>query len=153
MRKQLSKSEIKNINENLKEVYNLNFLDKKDALVYEEKDGIRYLKKDNEILFFYYNASLVPSLKLLLKMDILKEVIVDSGAVRFISSGADVMRPGITFINPEIKKDEFVVVKEHSYKKPVAVGIAMFNANEMQSMKTGKVIKTLHYVGDKIWNA
>jgi PUA domain protein len=152
MRKQLSKSEIKVINEELERKFLLNsFFGKKDNLIYEELNDIRILKNNSIPCFFYYEGNLVPTLKLLLNHKILKEVLVDVGAIKFISSGADVMRPGIISIEDGINNHEFVVIKEESHNKPLAIGITLFSGDEIKKMKSGKVVKTIHYVGDKIW--
>ena len=73
------------------------------------------------------------------------------GAVPFISKGADVMRPGIKEIDSNIEKHGPVIIIDEKHGKPIAVGIAMYSFDEISSMKEGKVIKTLHYIGDKIW--
>jgi len=76
-------------------------------------------------------------------------VVVDSGAVRFIANGADVMSPGIVNADPDIKEGELVVVMEEKHKKPLAIGRAMIPGAEMHG--SGKAVKSLHHVGDEIW--
>ena len=78
-----------------------------------------------------------------------KLVIVDSGAVRFIVNGADVMNPGIVSADPEIEAGDLVIVAEERHKKPLAVGKALIPGKEMHG--EGKAIKPLHHVGDPIW--
>jgi PUA-domain protein len=78
-----------------------------------------------------------------------KLVIVDSGAVRFIVNGADVMNPGIVSADPEIEAGDLVVVAEERHRKPLAVGKALISGKEMHG--EGKAIKSLHHVGDLIW--
>ena len=78
-----------------------------------------------------------------------KVVIVDSGAVRFIVNGADVMNPGIVSADPEIEAGDLVIVAEERHKKPLAVGMALISGKEMHG--EGKAIKSLHHVGDQIW--
>ena len=73
------------------------------------------------------------------------------GAIKFVVNGADIMRPGITEIQDGIEKDKFVVVIDEKNKKPLAVGLALFNSQEMQTATSGKVIKNIHFVGDEIW--
>ncbi len=80
-----------------------------------------------------------------------RKVVVDSGAVPFVAKGADVMRPGITFISPDVRAGRPVQVVEERHGKPLAVGIALLDAAEMEQMETGKVVKTIHFVGDEIW--
>jgi len=124
---------------------------KKDQVeLLEDKHKIILINK--EPAFVYYGEKLVPALKYLQTHEILKKIAVDVGAIKFVVNGADVMRPGITSIDPEIKKDEVIVVIDGIHKKALAVGIALFSGAEMQELKTGKVIKNIHWVGDEIWN-
>ena len=78
-----------------------------------------------------------------------KLVFVDSGAVRFIVNGADVMNPGIVFADPEIAVGDLVIVAEERHKKPLAIGRALLPGTEMHG--EGKAVKSLHHVGDLIW--
>jgi len=138
----------------------------KDISKEVESYGIEISKKDQAELvegqykillinkrpaFFYYQGKPVPTLKFLQENNILKKITVDMGAVKFVVNGADVMRPGIVEIEEGITKDEFVAVIDKNNQKPLAVGIALFDGNEMQKMTSGKVIKNIHYVGDELW--
>ena len=76
-------------------------------------------------------------------------VVVDSGAVRFIVNGADIMKPGIVSADPEIAPGDLVVVVEERHKKPLAIGRALIPGTEMKG--EGKAIKSLHHVGDQVW--
>jgi len=76
-------------------------------------------------------------------------VIVDSGAVRFVVNGADIMSPGIVFADPEIVAGDLVVVAEEKHRKPLAIGRALIPGTEMKG--EGKAVKSLHHVGDQIW--
>jgi PUA-domain protein len=76
-------------------------------------------------------------------------VVVDSGAVRFIVNGADVMNPGIVAADPEIAAGDLVVVIEEKHRKPLAIGRALISGPEMKG--EGKAVKSLHHVGDHIW--
>ena len=117
---------------------------------YEKDDNL--ILASNEPLFFYYEDKLVPTLRLLLKQDLLKKIIVDMGAVPFAIKGADMMRPGITNIEENIEKNDFVVIVDETHNKPIAVGIALFNSKEMKTMHFGKAVKNIHYVGDNVWD-
>lgn len=101
--------------------------------------------------FFYYEKKLIPTVRMLAQKSLLKEIIVDMGAVKFVIGGADIMRPGIIEMDSEIKEGEAVVILDANNKKPLAVGIALFDGKTMQSMSSGKVIKNIHQVGDEIW--
>jgi PUA domain protein len=79
-----------------------------------------------------------------------KLVVVDSGAVRFVVNGADIMRPGIVSADPEIAEGDLVVIVEERYKKPLAIGRALVAGTDMKG--EGKAVKSLHHVGDAIWD-
>ncbi|MBA7640807.1 hypothetical protein ES703_48478 [subsurface metagenome] len=61
------------------------------------------------------------------------------------------MRPGITKIDPTIKKDDIVKIEEETKHRALAVGKAMFDASEMETKTSGKVVKNLHTIQDSIW--
>ena len=77
-------------------------------------------------------------------------VVVDAGAVRFVVNGADIMKPGIVSADPEIAVGDLVVIVEVRYQKPLAIGRALVAGTDMKG--EGKAVKSLHHVGDAIWN-
>jgi len=79
-------------------------------------------------------------------------VTVDMGAVKFLANGADVMAPGIVDADPGIKAGMSVWVRDQNNLRPLLVGIALMNGAEMKSAREGKAVKTIHFVGDKLWN-
>ena len=81
----------------------------------------------------------------------MKKIVVDKGAIRFITNAADVMRPGITKIDASIKKDDIVVIVDENHDRALAIGKAMLNATQMQETKAGKVVKNLHTIQDDVW--
>lgn len=101
--------------------------------------------------FFLYEKRWIPTLQLLQEKDILKKIVVDMGAVKFLIGGADLMRPGVKEIDPRIQKDEAVVIVDINNKKPIMVGIALFSGENIEKMNSGKVVKNIHFIGDKIW--
>ena len=125
-------------------------ISKKDQVeLIEDKYKIIFINKKPS--FFYYNKHLVPTLKFLQENNLLKKITVDMGAVKFVVNGADVMRPGIVEVEEGIAKEDFVTIIDKNNHKPLAVGIALFNSEEIKSMGSGKVIKNIHYVGDELW--
>ena len=148
-RKQLNKTDLKHWNDQIHECYGITeFFDKKEKI--EIEDDI-FIVKDNEKIFFFENEKIIPTLKFLQKKDILKKVTVDMGAVKFVVNGADIMRPGIVLLEEGILKDDYVVIVDEKNKKPLAIGKMLFSGEEINSMKTGKVIKNIHWVGDEMW--
>lgn len=125
---------------------------KKDKVEQAETKEAKIILLNKQPAFFYINERLIPHLKLLQEhLDLLPKIVVDMGAIKFLISGADVMRPGIVSIDEQIKKDDFVAIVDMNHQKPIAVGIALFDSSEMKAMEKGKVIKNIHYVGDGIW--
>lgn len=152
MKKQLSKSDVEKINQEIAQQLGVkDFFGKKDQLMLAEADHKLYVLKDNQPCFFYQEGKIIPTLKLLLQRPFLKQVIVDMGAVKFVSSGADVMRPGIVEFDPELRKEELVAVVDQQHKKPLCVALSLFSGSELAGLKQGKVLKSVHHVGDDIW--
>jgi len=81
-----------------------------------------------------------------------KYVVVDMGAVKFVTNGADVMSPGIVDVDETISKGDQVWVCDVRNKKPLAVGFALMDGNTMKNEKKGKAVDTFLYVGDSLWN-
>jgi len=129
-----------------------------------QKGRYEICETDKDVSLILYNSEphfllkgdmLIPSLKVFLGKDVRtveNRVIVDMGAIRFVTNGADIMRPGIKDADEEITPGSFVVIGDEKHGKPLAIGIAMFSGKEILEMDSGKVIKNIHYVGDNIWN-
>ena len=76
---------------------------------------------------------------------------VDHGAIPFLMNGADCMGAGVQMADPSVEAGELVWVRDESHGKPLALGIALVSGDEMVAMTKGKAIKTLHWVGDDLW--
>ncbi len=127
-------------------------LSKKDRVELIE-DELTLLRINEVNAFFKLQERWIPTLRYLQTNIILKKVVVDMGAIKFLIGGADVMRPGIVEIDETITKDEVIVIVDINNKKPIAVGMALLSGTEMKAATSGKVIKNIHFVGDKIWQA
>src|SRR3989344_2041827 len=150
--KQLSKSDVQELNARINSQFGASdFFDKKDQLVQTEHEGIPVYLKDKQPVFFVVGDKLVPALKLLLVRQFLRTIVVDMGAIPFVTKGADVMRPGIVEIDASIASGEFVCVVDKNHHKPLSVSQALFSGTEIKAMQKGKVLKNLHYVGDVMW--
>jgi len=151
MKKQLRNKEIRGLKDFIKEdtLKNANKIEK-----LEDNNGCFILIEEEPIMFEYENEWVYTLKAIIKKINInnYKEVIVDKGAIRFVTGGADIMRPGITKIDIAIKEKEIILIKEETHNKPLAIGCSLFSGEEMQEMNSGKVIKNLHYVSDTIWN-
>jgi PUA domain protein len=78
-------------------------------------------------------------------------VTVDMGAVRFVTNGADVMAPGIIDADKNIEEDMPVWIRDEQHHKPLAIGVALMNGENMIQSSSGKAVKMFHYIGDPIW--
>jgi len=81
----------------------------------------------------------------------LPAVVVDMGAVPHICNGADVMAPGVVELRGDFERGELVRILDEKHGKTIAVGKALYAPGEIRTMRRGKVVKNLHYVGDKLW--
>ncbi|MFC3957783.1 RNA-binding protein [Halovivax cerinus] len=77
-------------------------------------------------------------------------VIVDAGAVSFVSDGADVMRPGIADVRGDVTEGDLVLIAEESHEKVLAVGRSRVDSDDLLG-DSGKVIDSLHFVGDDLY--
>jgi PUA-domain protein len=80
------------------------------------------------------------------------KIVVDMGAVPYVCKGADVMAPGIVRVEAEFSKGDLVVVVDMKFGKALAIGESLMDADVARQTKKGPVVKTLHYVSDKIWD-
>ncbi len=118
-----------------------------------ETDLYEIILIDSEPLVMLIDDIYFPTLKGALELEIKsKYVVVDMGAVRFVAKGADIMSPGITEADSNINEGDFVIIIDENHKKPLATGKALISGEEMVENNEGKAIKTIHFIGDKIWN-
>ncbi len=110
------------------------------------------LSGDTPVVAFF-EEGMFPTIHGLLSMKATKAyVTVDMGAVKFIYNGADVMAPGIVDADDEIVEGQFVWIKDESHGKPLAVGKALTGGKRMVESNQGKVVKTLHHIGDEMFS-
>lgn len=149
MRKRfLSKREIRDLNSKIAYLQ----LDLKCTIeIVEDTRGTLIVQEGVPTLLMHC-GEWVPTLQSVNRGINLKRITVDMGAIPFVCSGADVMRPGIKTIENGIAKGLAVAIVDEKYGKMVAVGVALFDSEEMRKMARGKAVKNIHYAGDWIWN-
>lgn len=81
-----------------------------------------------------------------------RRIIVDMGAVPYMINGADIMRPGVVSVTPDVKANLPALVVDESHGKPLAVVIPLYDAEGILALEKGKAAKNIHYVGDELWN-
>jgi PUA domain protein len=98
------------------------------------------------------NGMLFPTLLFEELFSIIPKIVVDIGAVPYVCKGADVMAPGVVAIEGEFEESDLLLVVDERHGKPLAMGVALFSSEDMKAINGGKILKNLHYVGDKLWN-
>ncbi len=100
--------------------------------------------------YVYVSDRTIPTLFLLNELQPeLMYVTVDDGAVPHIINGANVFAQGITQMDPEIKENSMVFIR-NSRNQYVAVGISKKSASDIMGDKKGEAIILIHFPGDKI---
>lgn len=156
----IKSTEIKELKDDILKQYDQQFVNslfpKKariEVILTEEGDTLFAI--NNEVtLWKSEKEGYIPVLTQLLENKIqLKTIVVDMGAIRFVTNKADIMRPGITRIDPSIKKGDIVQIVDETHNRALAVGKAIYDAEVMEKMTEGKVIKNLHTVKkDPVWD-
>ena len=107
---------------------------------------------DGKPLLLEIEGQLFPTVRGALEIELKKRTVtVDKGAISFVSDGADIMAPGIVEADPEIEKGDLVIILEEVHRKPLAIGKALMTGPQMVETKSGKAIKSINHVGDKLW--
>lgn len=155
----IKSSEVKDLKSEILNQYNKSFLESifpaksKVELILTELGDTLYAVNNELKLWKSKEHGYIPVLTQLIDNKItLKKVVVDMGAIKFITvNGADIMRPGITEIDPTIKKGDIIEIVDETHGRSLAVGKALYDAEEMKKKNSGKVIKNLHTIQDSVW--
>jgi PUA domain protein len=149
----LKKKEIKKIFDEINDNFSINsfenFLKVETGLV----DGIEMIFIEDTPCFMVIDNTIFFTIQGVIKFKPKSRfVIVDMGAVKFITSGADLMAPGIVNADVNIQNNDHVWICDELHHKPLAIGISLMSGDQMIKEKKGKSVKIIHYVGDKYWN-
>ncbi|MBU4256694.1 MAG: RNA-binding protein [Candidatus Thermoplasmatota archaeon] len=148
----LRKKDVEKLSKILNDTFGKEIFTGNEIMDQADAEGNTVLSINNEVLGLIINDKPFLTLKGLLKYKPEKKyVTVDKGAVKFVCNGADIMAPGVVDADSSVKKNDLVWVRDEKYKKALAVGIALMDAEEMVKGKKGKAVLSIHYIGDKIW--
>jgi len=148
----LRKKDVEKLSKMLNDTFGKEIFTGDEIMDQADAEGNTVLSINNEVLGLIINDKPFLTLKGLLKYKPEKKyVTVDKGAVKFVCNGADIMAPGVVDADSSVKKNDLVWIRDEKHKKPLAVGVALMNAEEMINAKKGKAVLSIHYIGDKIW--
>jgi PUA domain protein len=147
----LKSKEARQIVEEASKTLKLNLDDKAIVEVVESDVGEIYLLGGKPLLFKSGNRVL-PTLLFAEFTAKAPKIVVDMGAIPYVCKGATVMAPGIVRIEGEFKSGELVLIVDMKHGKALALGESLLDSETAKQAKKGPVVKTLHYVSDKIWD-
>ena len=128
-------------------------LAKKGRLEAVETESAEIFLLDGKPILIKIADKIFPTLVSKEIFDVAPRIVVDMGAVPYICKGANVMAPGIRRFEGQFQKGDIVFVIDEKHGKPIAVGETLYEKEEAMKTKQGIVVKTLHFVGDRMWNS
>jgi len=146
-----AKQILNEVSERLKINEEVLFGSKVNLEVVEADVGKIYLV-NGKPLFFKVGEKLLPTLLFQNFASQAPKIVVDMGAVPYVCNGADIMAPGIVRVEGEFGKGDLVLIVDEKHGKPLALGESLHDAESARNTKQGAVVKSLHFVSDKIWN-
>jgi len=151
-RHRLRRKEISAIAQHLDEAFGTSSFNENDTVDMAEGPGFDAVLVDGKVLAVVADGEPYLTVRGLLKYGATRRfVTVDMGAVKFIANGADVMGPGIVSADPSIAEGDYVWIRDERNQRPMAVGRALVPGEAMVAKDKGKAVKSVHYVGDRIW--
>ena len=147
----LSKSKTADTLEEISSQWNIEWPKVKTLTIHEIDDDASLITGDG-FSAIKLNETYIPFLSETGLLEMFPKIVVDMGAVKFVCNGATVMRPGVKNYS-EFEKDQIVCVVEESRNKFLAIGRSLVSSKDMITMTKGEVVKNLHYVSDRFWEA
>ena len=147
----LSKSDISVILDKMVQQWHIEIPKSKTLVMHEIDDDTNLITGDS-ITSIQIGESYLPFLSETVLLEKFPKATVDAGAIKFVCNGANVMRPGIKKFT-EFQKDDIICVVEEVHSKFLAVGKTLVSSAEMSTITKGEVVKNLHYISDKYWEA
>lgn len=145
----MSKSDIAEVIEKMTDQWHIELPKSKTLILHEMDEDTNLITGDN-LTAISIGQTYVPFLAEISLLEKFPKAIVDSGAIKFVCNGANVMRPGIKKFT-DFQTDQIICIVEEVHNKYLAVGKALVSSAEMSTMTKGEVIKNLHYISDKYW--
>lgn len=153
-RKRMRSKEIKAMSQELEQILGVPVFSEDDPVDMAESSDFNVVFVGSDILGLVVDGKPFLTVRGILKYrPSARAVTVDMGAVPFVTNGADVMGPGITDADEGIQEGDLVWIRDIKNGVPLAIGVALRSGEELKLKNVGKAIKTIHYVGDKLWKS
>ncbi len=151
-RKRMRSKEIKAISNELEGIFKVPVFGEDDPVDMAESSDFSLIFVGNDILALIHEGKPFLTVRGIMKYKPqARYVTVDMGAVPFITNGADCMGPGILDADESIESGDMVWIRDIRNLVPLAVGVSERSGVDLKARSGGKAIKSLHYVGDKLW--
>jgi PUA domain protein len=147
----LSKSKTAETLEEIHSQWNIEMPKTKTLMTHEIDDDVRLITGE-DFTAIKFGRIYLPFLSETVLLEKFPKVVVDSGAIKFVCNGANVMRPGIKNFT-KFDKDQIVCVMEETHNKFLAVGRSLVSSKELSNITKGEAVKNLHYISDRFWEA
>lgn len=132
----------------------VHFVDQRASVeIVEVEDDLEVFLVERKPVFFKMRERIYPTLSFAAALEILPKAVVDMGAVRHVCNGADIMAPGVVRFEGEFAGKSLIVVLDVKHGKPLALGETLYDSETAKITKKGIVVKNVHFVGDKVWEA
>jgi PUA domain protein len=147
----LSKSDISEVIGKMTSQWHIELPRSKTLVMHELEEGVSLITGDS-LTALRMRDVFMPFLSEIGLLEKFPKVVVDSGAIKFVCNGANVMRPGIRDFT-QFQKDEIVCIAEETHGKFLSVGRTLVSSDEIPNISKGEVVKNLHYISDKYWES
>eukprot|EP00249_Psilotum_nudum_P008760 c21492_g1_i1 orf=184-729(+) len=133
-------------------------LPKKAPLVVAKcQNHINLVVVNNVPLFFNVrDGPYMPTLRLLHQYpSIMKQFVVDRGAIKFVLAGANIMCPGLTSpggaLNDDVPAEAPVAIMAEGKQNALAIGFTKLSAKDIRAVNKGIGVDNMHYLNDGLW--
>ena len=120
-------------------------------------NNLSFVKIDNLISFIEIrDKEIMPMMRLLhMYPEMMPQMVCDSGAIRHIFSGSNVMAPGLTseggVISDGLEVGAPVAVMAQGKKHAMAVGYLAMSSKDIKDTGKGMAIEIIQFLNDSLW--
>lgn len=130
---------------------------KEQAILAKLPDRVQVICINGEPLFFAQREdNWFPTLRLLHKYpDMMPKLRADTGAIKFVLSGANIMCPGLTSpgaaIHDEVDAETPVAIYAEGKEHAMAVGLTKMSTKDIKEINKGIAVENVHCLNDGLW--